>query len=290
MFYGNELFGDIPNRFVYKNNNKLYDIWIRYYSKNILPPIIEKQVKNIMKKIYYKNEFPDIFTPEIGKLLLFEIAFKRRIFSPEVEYYYRLYPNDSIFAIADASYEVLFFLYEQLKNKGTILFHDYGFFSLENLHLIQNFLRKDNTNNEFVRNYYGEFTTDPSFDFTYNKLNKVVTKIEIKKTVEFVSKITNTPIELVNLDGEERKAGFFYDLIKERFQVWKITYEKFYPEIDIYVKELKNKNNLLEETIKKVNEKTNNSLTENNLLTIRKILLGYFNDDDHRFLTIRIEK
>ncbi|MFN4152221.1 MAG: hypothetical protein ACK4IX_14865, partial [Candidatus Sericytochromatia bacterium] len=293
MFYGNELFGDIPNRFVYKNNGKLYDIWIKAYSKTAierLPELIEKEVKNILKSIYYKGVFPKIFTPEIGKLLSFDIAFKRRIFSKEIEYYYRNYPDDCIIAISDEAYQVLFFLYEQVKENGTVLFHDYGFFSPENLHLIENFLRKDN-DNHFVRNYYGEFTTDPSFDYAYSKLKPFVMDISIKKTVDLVSQISNTPKELVSLDGFERKPDFFIDLITERFEVWKKAYDKNYlvKIIQKYIKDLKDNTANLDETINLINKEVK-ELSEDNILTIRKILMGYFNEDDHRFLTIRISK
>jgi hypothetical protein len=293
MFYGNELFGDIPNRFVYKNNGKLYDIWIKAYSKTAierLPELIEKEVKNILKSIYYKGVFPKIFTPEIGKLLSFDIAFKRRIFSKEIEYYYRNYPDDCIIAISDEAYQVLFFLYEQVKENGTVLFHDYGFFSPENLHLIENFLRKDN-DNDFVRNYYGEFTTDPSFDYAYSKLKPFVMDISIKKTVDLVSQISNIPKELVSLDGFERKSEFFIELITERFEAWKKNYDKNFlvKVIQKYIKDLKDNTANLDETINFINKEVK-ELSEDNLLTIRKILMGYFNEDDHRFLTIRISK
>ncbi len=292
MFYGNELFGDIPNRFIYKKNNKLYDIWIKAYSKNRLPILIEKQMKKILKKIYYKNKFPDIFTPEIGKILSFDIAFKRRIFSKEVEYYYQLYPNDAIIAISDNSYETLFFLYQSLKEKGTILFHDYGFFSLENLHLINNFLDKNNTDNPFVRNYYGEFTTDPSFDYTYYKLKDYVSKISIKKTSERVAKITNVPEALINLDGQERDTTFFVGLIKERFDVWNIEYQNGIEKIiNKYILDLKNNIKLdIKEIVSQINSEVKNFINDEHQLTIEKILLGYFNDDDQRFLTIEINK
>lgn len=293
MFYGNELFGDIPNRFVYKNNGKIYDIWIKAYSKTAiekLPDLIEKEVKNILKSIYYKGVFPEIFTPEIGKLLSFDIAFKRRIFSKEIEYYYRNYPDDCIIAISDEAYKVLFYLYEQVKENGTVLFHDYGFFSPENLHLIENFLRKDN-DNEFVRNYYGEFTTDPSFDYAYYKLKPVVMDMSIRKTVDLVSEISKIPKELVSLDGFERKPEFFIDLIKERLDIWNKNYYEtgLVKVIEQYVKDLKLNKSNIEETLALINKEVK-ELSESNLLTIRKILMGYFNDDDHRFLTIRMSK
>lgn len=290
FFYGNELFGDIPNRFVYKNNDKLYDIWVRAFSPNVLPSLVEKEVKKILWSIYYKAEFPKIFSPEIGKILRFDIAFKRRIFSKEVEFYYRDYPNNSIFAISDEAYYTLFFLYEQLKYGGTILYHDYGFFSPANLHLIENFLRSDNENNHFVRNYYGEFTTEPSFDYAYGKLEKFVNHISIRKTLERVSEVTGTPKELVNLDGEIRTEEFFIDLIKERFEVWKYdTQNDWQSIIKDYISDINNNTADIDLTMAKIKQIANIT-DEDNLLTIRKILLGYFNDDDHRFVTIEINK
>lgn len=290
MFYGNELFGDIPNRFVYKNNGKLYDIWIRAFSPNQMPPLVEKEVRDILWSIYYKGVFPEVFTPEIGKILKFDIAFKRRIFSKEVQYYYRDYPDNAIFAISDDTYYVLFYLYQQLKYGGTILYHDYGFFSPANLHLIQNFLRSDNEKNHFVRNYYGEFTTEPSFDYAYGKLKDNVKNISILKTLERVSEVTDTPKELVNLDGEIRDEEFFINLIKERFFYWsyEVT-EDWEPIIVEYIKAIRNGNADLDKTIKVFSDKLS-ILTEDNILTIRKILMGYFNDDDHRFLSIEINK
>lgn len=290
MFYGNELFGDIPNRFIYKNNDKLYDIWVRAYSPNPLPQIVEEKVKKILSSIYYKNKFPKIFSPEIGKILRFDIAFKRPIFSKEVEYYYRDYPNNSIFAISDETYYILFYLYEQLKHGGTILYHDYGFFSPANLHLIHNFLREDNENNHFIRNYYGEFTTEPSFDYAYGKLKDYVTNIEITKTLERVAKVTNTPKELVNLDGEVRESDFFIELIKERLEYWKcINNNDWHGLIVDYIKDLKNKCQNLDVVLEDLKQVLNMN-NDDYMLTIKKILLGYFNDDDHRFLTIQINK
>lgn len=290
MFYGNELFGDIPNRFIYKNNDKLYDIWVRTYSPNPLPQIVEEKVKNILSSIYYKNKFPEIFSPEIGKILKFDIAFKRRIFSKEVEYYYREYPNNSIFAISDETYYILFHLYEQLKSGGTILYHDYGFFSPANLHLIQNFLREDNQNNHFIRNYYGEFTTEPSFDYAYGKLKNIVNNISITKTLERVSKVTGTPKEIVNLDGDIRNADFFINLISERLEAWKYkNSDNWKPLIVKYVDDIKNNSASIDDVLIEL-EKILNLNNESFLLTIKKILLGYFNDDDHRFLTIEINK
>ena len=291
MFYGNELFGDIPNRFIYKNKNRLYDIWIRTYSKNRLPKLIEKTVKNILQKIYYKNSFPEIFTPDIGKLLAFDIALKRPIFNRELEYHYQNYPDKSIIAIADGAFEVLSNIYERIPRKGTILFHDYGFFLPENRHLIENFLRPDNVNNPFVRNYYGEFTTDPSFDFLYYKFINYVNKISIKKTVDRVSEITNTPSLLINLDGDERKVTYFIDLIRERFEKWNITEkESIGGIVNDYINGVKTGNPDVDNVVLDINEKLNNTLSEDRKLTIKKILLGYFNDDDHRFLTIEINK
>src|SRR5205085_2086512 len=69
MFYGNELFGDIPNRFIYKKNNKFYDFWMRVYSANRLPESLEKKMREILSRIYYNNKFPKTFTPELGKIL-----------------------------------------------------------------------------------------------------------------------------------------------------------------------------------------------------------------------------
>lgn len=288
MFYGNELFGDIPNRFIYKNNNKLYDIWVRAYSPNPLPQIVEEKVKIILSSIYYKNKFPEIFSPEIGKILRFDVAFKRRIFSREVEYYYKDYPNDSIFAISDETYYILFYLYEQLKKGGTILYHDYGFFSPANLHLINNFLNPENENNHFIRNYYGEFTTEPSFDYAYGKLKNVVNDISIKKTLERVSEVTRIPKEIVNLDGDIRSSEFFINLIQERLNIWKIQYnDNWHKIINNYIENLNNKRSNIDETIS-ILAQTLNIQDDNKILTIKKILLGYFNDDDHRFLTIEI--
>ena len=290
MFYGNELFGDIPNRFVYKNNGKLYDIWVRAYSPNTMPPLVEKRVKEILTSIYYKEVFPDVFDPEIGKILKFDIAFKRRIFSREVEYYYRDYPDNCIFAISDDTYQVLFYLYEQLKYGGSILYHDYGFFSPTNLHLIENFLRDDNDENHFVRNYYGEFTTEPSFDYAYGKLKDYVKHISIRKTLERVSEVNNTPKELVNLDGDVRKAHFFINMIKERFLYWDYEVANNWDYIvNEYIEDIKNGNPDLDQTMNLISEKIA-ILTDDNLITIRKILMGYFNDDDHRFLSIEINK
>ncbi|MFN8673177.1 MAG: hypothetical protein U0457_13995 [Candidatus Sericytochromatia bacterium] len=292
MFYGNELFGDIPNRFIYKNNDKYYDIWIRAYSPNNMPKIIEKQMRNILKGIYYKNKFPDVFTPEIGKILSFDIALKRRIFSYEINNFYQDYPNDCIIAVPDVAYRLLFEIYQTLNKRGTILFHDYGFFSQENLHLINNFLNRANTENPFVRNYYGEFTTDPAFDFIYHKLKVGVKNISIKKTAELVSNITNTPLPLVNLDGSERTKDFFLELIKERFEVWNIKFEIKSLELIIeeFINSLKNNTCDFDFFTKKLNQVVNNILNESHIITIKKILLGYFNDDDHRFITIEINK
>jgi len=291
MFYGNELFGDIPNRFIYKKKNKLYDIWLRVYPYNRLPISLEKQMKKILSGIYYKNRFPKTFTPELGKILGFDIAFKWRIFNRELEYFYEDYPDDAIIAIADSGYEVLFYLYEQLGKKGTILFHDYGFFLPENPHLIRNFLRPDNQNNPFVRNYYGEFTTDPSFDFLFYKLKNHVHNISIRKTTERVSEVTGIPKELVNLDGGEREADFFTGVINERLQVWDIEKSAGIERIIIdYVISLKSKTTDIEKTIHDIDSALDFRLSDDQKITIRKILLGYFNDDDHRFLTIEINK
>lgn len=292
MFYGNELFGDIANRFIYKNNNKYYDIWIRAYSENRMPKLIEKQMKKLLFNIYYLNKFPDVFTPEIGKILAFDIAFKRRIFSYEIDYFYQLYPNDFIIPVADSAYEVLWHLYQRLSNRGTILFHDYGFFAQENLHLIENFAKHED--NDFVRNYYGEFTTDPSFDYAYHKLKHSVKNISIRKTADLVSKIINIPTQLVNLDGHEREASFFIDLIKDRFDVWKLIEEKnIKPIIDKFIATLKNNFNTnvnVDNFVIEINHCVNNKMSEQNILTIKKILLGFFNDDDHRFLSIELNK
>lgn len=291
MFYGNELFGDIPNRFVYKNNNKLYDIWVRAYSPNPLPKIIEEKVKIILSSIYYKNKFPKIFSPEIGKILKFDIAFKRRIFSKEVEFYYKDYPNNSIFAISDETYYILFYLYEKLKKGGTILYHDYGFFSPANIHLIHNFLRADNENNHFIRNYYGEFTTEPSFDYAYGKLENSVNKISVIKTLERVSEVTKTPKELVNLDGDIRDDNFFITLIQERLELWGYSYHiKCNDIVKKYIEDLKTNNYIDLDNILLELKTLFDIDNENYLLTLKKILLGYFNDDDHRFLTIEINK
>ncbi|MEK7432917.1 MAG: hypothetical protein AABZ74_07285 [Cyanobacteriota bacterium] len=291
MFYGNELFGDIPNRFIYKKNNKYYDIWIKAYSPNKMPKIIETQMKNILYSIYYKNKFPEIFTPEIGKILAFDIAIKRRIFSYEINHYYQFYPNDFIIAVSDTAYRILFELYERLNKKGTILFHDYGFFAKENIHLIENFANSNNKNNEFVRNYYGEFTTDPSFDFLYHKLKVAVKNISIRKTADLVSEITNTPKPLVNLDGQERDSSFFIKIIRERFEAWKIEEKESIENIlNDFVLALKNNSCDFDFFTNKINECTGNNLDINKNLTIKKILLGYFNDDDHRFLSIEINK
>jgi hypothetical protein len=291
MFYGNELFGDIPNLFVYKKNNKLYIFRIRAYSPTRLPVSLEKKMKEILAGIYYRNKFPKTFTPELGKILSFDILFKRRIFSHELEYYYEGYPDDSVIAIADSAYEVLFYLYERLSKKGTILFHDYGFFLPENPHLIKNFLRKDNRNNPFVRNYYGEFTTDPSFDYLYYKLKPFVNHISIRKTADRVSEITGTPKELVNLDGPERDTGFFTELLNERLDTWNIgrTTVIVRPVFD-YIEALKNETTAVDKSVSEINQALNNRLSEDQMLTVKKILLGYFNDDDHRFLTIEINK
>jgi len=291
LFYGNELFGDFPNRFVYKKKGHFYDIWLRVYTKDRLPKLIKPVVKTMLRSIYYRNKFPEIFTPSIGKILRFQISFKRRVFDRELEYFYQRYPDNSIIAIADSSYPILYYMYEQLPPKGALLFHDYGFFSRENLHLIENFLRPDNQNNQFVRNYYGEFTTDPSFDYTYYKISNQVKKLSIKKTVERVSQVTGQSPILVNLDGEERTADFFLEIIRERFQVWNIQ-----ENVDIsdsvvnYVNGLKKQMDLLEETLANIYNSITPQLNENYQLTIKKILLGYFNDDDHRFLTIEIQK
>lgn len=290
MFYGNELFGDVGNRFIYKNNDKYYDIWIKAYSKNRMPKLIEKQMKNILFKIYYLNKFPDIFTPEIGKILSFDIAFKRRIFSYQIKYFYQLYPNDFIIPVADTAYEILWHLYQSLSNRGTILFHDYGFFAPENLHLIENFAKYED--NDFVRNYYGEFTTDPSFDYAYHKLKPSVKSISISKTSDLVSKIINIPTQLVNLDGYEREASFFIDLIRERFSVWKFTEEKnIEPIINNFIATIKKDFKAsVDLFVEEINASVNNKMSEQNILTIKKILLGFFNDDDHRFLSIELNK
>jgi hypothetical protein len=291
MFYGNELFGDIPNRFIYKKNNKLYNFRMKIYSKNRLPISLEKKMKEILSGIYFKNRFPKTFTPELGKILSFEPVFKSRIFNRELEYFYEGYPDNSIIAIADSAYEVLFYLYQQLTKKGTILFHDYGFFLPENPHLIQNFLREDNQNNPFVRNYYGEFTTDSSFDFLFYKLKNYVTAISIRKTADRVSEVTGIPKELVNLDGGERDAAFFIEMINERLDVWKIGRTINIVKIVFeYTESLKSETAEVDKTVEEINNALSNGLSEDQKLSVKKILLGYFNEDDHRFLTIEINK
>lgn len=291
FFYGNELFGDIPNRFIYKKNNKYYDIWIRVYSKNKLPALIKKKVKEILRGIYYRNRFPEIFTPAIGKILSFEIAFRRRIFSYELKYYYEKYPDESIIPVPDTAFQVLYNLYERVNKNGVLLFNDYGFFIPENIHFINNFMKKGNPNYEFVRNYYGEFTTDPAYDFLFYKLKNFVKKISIKKTVDRISEITKIPVQLICLDGEERKAEFFIDLIRERFKNWEVTEEKKIDNIvEFYINSLKGNTTDVDKTIDEINISLSQRLSEEMKLTLKKILLGYFNDDDHRFLTIEINK
>jgi hypothetical protein len=303
FFYANELLGDIPNRFVYKENNHLYDIRLCIYSKNRLPKLIEKEVKKIIRSIYYKKKFPEVFTPEIGKLFSFDAVYKRRIFNKELEYYFRLYPDKSIFAISDESIFLIYNLYEQLNKGGKILLNDYGFFSFENLHLIQNFLREDNKNNHFVRNYYGEFTTDPALELMFFRLKKIVKNITINKTVDLLSKILKYPRELINLDGPYRDEKFFFEKIKERFNFWNINYseEKLLLIIKEYIDELKKifANNNWDIYLNKAKElasskvkilNNENKLSEGKLITLEKILLGFFNDDDHRFLTTIVEK
>ncbi|GIW21075.1 MAG: hypothetical protein KatS3mg068_0082 [Candidatus Sericytochromatia bacterium] len=305
LFYANELLGDLPNRFVYKQNGHLYDIRLGIYSQNRLPKLIKKEVKKVIKSIYYKGIFPKIFTPEIGKLLSFDIVYKRRIFNKELEYYFRLYPDNSVFAICDDAIFLIHNLYKQLNKDGKILLNDYGFFSFENLHLIHNFLREDNKNNNFVRNYYGEFTTEPALELMFFRLKKVVKNINITKTIDLLSKIINFPRELINLDGDNRNEIFFYEKILERLNYWKINYtnDVIFKIISEYIIELKeiffdnNWQDYLEKVkilaklkVNEINLTLNNKISEERKITLEKILLGFFNDDDHRFLTIIIEK
>jgi len=293
MFYGNELLEDIPNRFIFKADDKLFDIWIRAYSKNNLPPFIRKTLKKALFNIYYLGKLPPKFSPELGKIFSFDIAHARRVRDKDLEDIYEEYPNNSFISIAEGASNLLFELYKQIPKGGTILFHDYGFFSPENLHLIKNMLRENNPENSIIKNNYGEFTTNSSYDFLYQKLKKNVSKITIKKTIEHISNLTNIPQEIINLDAENIEIDFmfFVELIKERFQIWEMEEAcNIKNIIKDYVDNLKQNKISIDRTLEQINFCVNDILTQNQKETLKKILLGYFNNDNHRFLTIEIEK
>ena len=288
MIYGNELFGDLPIRFVSKQKSRLYDIWLRAYTKDPLHHTISGFLKNLIKKVEKEADFPKGFTPELGKILRFDIAFRNRIRNRGMETIHELYPDSCIFAVTEYANDILLALYENLPEDGCLLFHDYGFFSQENLHLIKNFLRPDN-DNLFVRNYYGEFTTDPAFDYVYTKLRNKFTDFNIKKTTDLLHEITGIPSPLINLDGPQRDASFFIKMLKERFQVWETKFdEKFALVIEKYIQDIKSGSTDVEAVVNSVCGYLEDEMWPARKQTINKILSGYFNDDDHRFLTLEI--
>src|SRR5690606_8136336 len=119
-----------------------------------------------------------------------------------------------------------------------------------------------------------------------------VSEISLKKTVSRVSELSGIPEPLVNLDGQENRDHLLLsDIIRELYTAWGLTVPK---ELDSllseYTENLQNGINSADMTVKKLSSLGENKPGQNQQQSLYRALGGCFNYDDHRFLTLEIEK